>query len=605
MNINFVVSVYNKVWVDGLRNLFVIDPYILYYLKKNEILNNYNNVELLPSPRSTKQELIDDHNFVDEKYKKYILILSERLNKVHKKNYTVFFWKKCISLSLLRNITFIYDMFQRCDSSFDPEIHFCKILSEQSYYTPIDFNDHRIFFQSTAYGQEQMFSIYMKSFYPNKYESISDNFVWPNIKKKERGNLINSFFHRLLRITPSIFFIRFTKFLNYFKSPSVVIIESFFNSKDLFEIIKKSKYKTQNLTIKKSFKVQSNLNIEKRDVLSKLNSDFDKFDIYFFNSIKYCFPKIFVENFETIYIHYNKYFNRFKKLEYVVNESWIGDNYASIAIAILQQKGVRHICNEHNYLSHQFLCNNCKYVIPLTDKYLTLGWFKEGYENLVKSGSLFEWVHNREFKKEYDILYINGPPAVKIPEMNAAYGHFGGYNANLHYNFVHTFFSNLSSKNLYNSVFRGYPVDQYPVSHIEPQMFMYDQKYLFNEYLKFFKVVDYSSTSAKIFIKKSRLIIIDYLSTSYLESILADIPTIFFWNENAYPLEMEYIGFYDKLISVGICQTDPIQAAAFVDKIIENPEDWWNSEVVQKARNEFISLNFGNKEVLKSYILNL
>ena len=99
--------------------------------------------------------------------------------------------------------------------------------------------------------------------------------------------------------------------------------------------------------------------------------------------------------------------------------------------------------------------------------------------------------------------------------------------------------------------------------------------------------------------------IIDYLSTSYLESMFADIPTIFFWNKDAYPLEPEYHDFYAPLISVGICQTDPLQAATFVESIKSNPEEWWNKSIVQKARKEFLSRNFNNKNILKNYLLNL
>ena len=75
MKINFVVSVFNKVWVEGSRKLFATDPYIHHFLEKGGSLDKYEEVEVLPSPRSTREELIADHNIVDQKYQKYALIV--------------------------------------------------------------------------------------------------------------------------------------------------------------------------------------------------------------------------------------------------------------------------------------------------------------------------------------------------------------------------------------------------------------------------------------------------------------------------------------------------------------------------------------------------
>jgi putative transferase (TIGR04331 family) len=605
MKINFVVSNFFKIWVKDSRKLFATDPYIKHVLLKEGSINNYDKVEVIASPRSTRQELINDHDFVDQKYHKYIVILAERLNKIHTTNYNVFFWQKSLSLSLIRNITFMYDMFQRCEGVFDPEIHDCKILSEVSYYTPSDFNDHRNFFQSTAFGQEQMFSIYIHKFYPDKFKAIDDYFLWPVIPTSKSANKYAFYIGKISRITPSKLLLKLIKSLKKIKKPRIAVLDSLFAPKNLLDLLITGKGDIQQLDVKAQFESAQNSDKDKRKALSEENHDFDRFDSFFFSSLKHCFPKIFIEDFSYIYNYYQDYFSRFKELEYVVNESWIGNNYSSISVAILQQKGVKHICNEHNYLSHHFLCNNNKYIIPLTDTYLTLGWFKEGYQNLVKGGSLFEWVLYKEYKKEHDILYINGPPAIKVPEMSAAYGHFGGFNAEIHTEFIRSFFGALAPQTLKSCVFRGYPVNGFAMSYLEPQMIIYDQDYLYEQYLKNFKLIDRTSSSAKILIQKSRLIIIDYLSTSYLESIFADTPTIFFWNENAYPLEIEFKGFYDKLISVGICQTDPIQAATFVEKIKNNPEEWWNSKLVQSARSQFLSQNFGSKDILKNHILNL
>lgn len=614
MKNNFIVSVYRKTWIEGAKRLFLAEPYVHHVLEKNDELKYYDQVEVAPHLRQTREDLIRDHNFVDEKYQKYIPLLAKRLNEIHNTDYDVLFWQKSLSLSLVRYITFLFDMFQMCRTSFDPNLYDCQILSEKSYYIPLDFNDHRNFIQSTAYGQEQIFSIYINLFYPSLFNSIDDHFSWPIVPKSKKENKIFFLVRRLFR-TPPLKLIRKIKdrFYNlliidrFYKlsDPNVLIAESFFSSKNLLEIIHRSKGRVQWISLKSDFSYDSSIDWDKRKSISSINGDFDQFDQFFFVSLKYCLPKIFVEEFGNVFNFYNQYFKQFKKLKYVVNESWIGNNYSSIAVAILQKQGIKHIYNEHNYLSHHFLCNNSKYLLPLVDKFVTLGWFKEGIPNLVQGGSLYKWILDKKYPKEHDILFINGPPAVKVPEISAAYGHFGSFNAKTHLKFNKIFFSHLMTPTLHSMVFRGYPVNGFVVAHVKPQMMMYDQDYDFKDYMPKFKKVDYVSPSARLLMQKSRLVVIDYLSTSYLESMLANIPTIFFWNKESYPLEETYLDFYSPLISVGICQTDPFKAAEFIEKIKSNPEKWWQQASVQEAKNNFLSTNFGHVNFLKDYLINL
>ena len=63
--------------------------------------------------------------------------------------------------------------------------------------------------------------------------------------------------------------------------------------------------------------------------------------------------------------------------------------------------------------------------------------------------------------------------------------------------------------------------------------------------------------------------------------------------------------FYDILISVGICQTDPIKAAQFINRISDNPSEWWESEIVKNARFKFLDTNIGSSVKMMNYLLDL
>ena len=98
---------------------------------------------------------------------------------------------------------------------------------------------------------------------------------------------------------------------------------------------------------------------------------------------------------------------------------------------------------------------------------------------------------------------------------------------------------------------------------------------------------------------KSRLVIVDYVSTSFIESLVSDIPTIVFFDPNIKRLNNENKNFFDLLIQVKIFLTDPKDAALHLSKIIYNPEKWWNSKKVMDARNDFLSKNLGFEKLIQ------
>ncbi len=85
----------------------------------------------------------------------------------------------------------------------------------------------------------------------------------------------------------------------------------------------------------------------------------------------------------------------------------------------------------------------------------------------------------------------------------------------------------------------------------------------------------------------NRLIVHSYDSTGLLETLEADRPTIAFWQDGLDHLVEEAIPFYQKLISSGIVHLSPESAAAKINEVWEQVDEWWASYEVQNARKEF------------------
>jgi putative transferase (TIGR04331 family) len=86
---------------------------------------------------------------------------------------------------------------------------------------------------------------------------------------------------------------------------------------------------------------------------------------------------------------------------------------------------------------------------------------------------------------------------------------------------------------------------------------------------------------------KSRLAVVTYIGTTYLETFAANYPTILFWNPDHNESRPSAKPFFDKLRRVGVLHDSPESAAVKVNEIYLDPLSWWMSPQVQEAKDMF------------------
>ncbi len=598
--LNFVISANREAWIPGAKQLYAADPYIVHILEREGRLSEYEKVEVAQITRVSREEFQHDHKFVNQKFQKYTKILVRRLDEIHGSDYGLHFWKKALSLAILRHVNFCYEVFQVCETNLSLSLHDCCILDPVSYHIPVDFNEHRQVFQNTDFGQEQLFSIYCELFHPGKFKFWSGKAPLAFLKVAQPKAQLKSLwfrFHQIRKLLLRFNFRGATRRLLYLRNPQVGIMNSYFSLRYLNRLLFKSWGRIQLISLPKISPSTSVVNWKQRDKLVGNETGFDQFDKYVFACLRHGMPKRFVEDFNQVFSSLNMHFEKYSNLRWVTSESWIGDSLSSMALAVLQRKGVRHIYNEHNYLAYPFLGNNLKYLFPLVDEFTSLGWSDSSIPNLVRSASLFPWVEGEGRKKEHALLFVSSIPVTRAPEINACYGESGSRVIPGYLEMNRTFFETLNESTLSTMVYRAYP------ARFKQQALVWDQEFILNKFLSKVKRYDDSDTSGRLFMQSSRLVIINYLSTSYLESLLADIPTIILWNKDAYFLEEHHKGFFDGLIEAKICHTNPVEAANFVEHIKGEPETWWKTSLVRRARAEFLKANIGSPEVLVEHLL--
>jgi putative transferase (TIGR04331 family) len=88
-------------------------------------------------------------------------------------------------------------------------------------------------------------------------------------------------------------------------------------------------------------------------------------------------------------------------------------------------------------------------------------------------------------------------------------------------------------------------------------------------------------------LSESRLSVSTYNSTTFLETFVANFPTVIFWNPKYFELRNSAKPYHDDLRKAGILHDTPESAAAKVNEIFENPMAWWMSTETQASKDRF------------------
>lgn len=86
---------------------------------------------------------------------------------------------------------------------------------------------------------------------------------------------------------------------------------------------------------------------------------------------------------------------------------------------------------------------------------------------------------------------------------------------------------------------------------------------------------------------ESKLVIHNYLGTSWLESLAFNIPTICIYDPDTYVFREEAQSYIDGMMDAGIMHTNGKEAGEFVSGLDGRKEEWWWSSIVQQARCAF------------------
>ena len=261
------------------------------------------------------------------------------------------------------------------------------------------------------------------------------------------------------------------------------------------------------------------------------------------------------------------------KLIWTSNSFWADDIFKVWATAKVEQ-GTPLVIGQHGGGYGMSLFDFTEdHPIAICDSFLTWGWTEPDQAKLKPVGALKLAGHKKyNSKKKTRTLLVTdsvaqqGTHTASIPAASQWLNYFNDQ-------------INLVSK-------LTEPVRQALTVRLPPQDRGWDQAARWRERFPTLQLDDGHSQFASL-ILNSRLYIGTSNGTTFLESIILNVPTVIYWNPQYDELRASAIPYFEDLKRVGIFHESPESAAKHVNSIWDNINAWWETPELQAVLQRF------------------
>ena len=545
-------------------------------------IDNQNN-NFLPHHWSDKEKLKRDYRYLTNLNNNLIKLFTQKLNKIHKSNYSEKSWRIILGSWLPLYLSTMYDRWESLRIFFDKyekdiETH-SYIIDENIFYNygvldfvekvvQNDFWNHKNFIRIIDFQYKSKVNVH-----EDKINIISD------LSKKEdfisQRSFLKSILRKIFVLTDNIFSfvgIRINK----------IVIENFYHRKtELIKILIGSKiFPAFYLNTFNENKYKKNLKIEEEERKKFFNSESysNDFEKYLFYAFVTDFPVAYLERFELLKKS-NRKLNKLKKDKIFTKVSYIMNERFKLWLAEMVSNKTKLYVGQHGGCLNTKLNGFLGLDKKIADKVLT--WNKTSKTNEIQISPIelfrFKKIKN---KNQKNLLIVNGETA-RYPCKIQSHPYAEEYKKSLAgtCKLIKKLKANIKDKIVYRSNDLGYKTaDQI--------------KEKFNEV----NTDVFQKTSMKDNLQYSRLAICTYPETAVSEIIFAGIPLIIFIPDNLYEFDDDSNEIVEMLKKSKIYFQDPIEAAKHINLIWEDPLKWWNEKNTVDSIKKLEKFAFSTRE---------
>lgn len=559
-----VTTADQRFWKKDEKLLFLGEWCKIYNQKNAWSIIDY---EVLPYHWNDRERLYKDYLYLDSVYERYLKSIAERLNHLHKVNYSIRYWRIIIGPWLNYFIGILYDRYLSILMAIESGLVTGTWIlpSTPEKCIPRDITDFQIrkWFVSDDYNQ------YLYSRLIETLGGMPFDFA----------NIEISPFDKPLNFNKDSFFMRLTKRLLEIYSRSipsqwnsVIFVASYLNTWDLLKLqlsMGQLPYLLSPAVVSEDIVVKQS--IRKKLILKDGKAKFESILDWF---IADHIPKIYVEGYAGMHQRSIEAFPKKPKVIFTANAFSSNEGFKFWA-AYQVEHGAKLLGTQHGGLYGSGLwISEEPHEISIYDRYYTWGWQTDGEPKTVPiSAGKFAAVQRTVTPDPEGYILM---AAMSIPRYSYwMYSIPVGPQMLDYLNDQYRFVQSISPEVHELMLMRLYP-HEYGWNEVERWTDMDMKLKLYNGVKSIYQQLN-----------ESRLFIGTYNATTYLETFSSNFPTIIFWNPKHWELRSSAQPYFDELRRVEILHDTPESAAAKVNEIYKDPYSWWNQSEVQEAKNQF------------------
>ena len=564
MNHFLVCSSFEETWINDSPILFLGE-----WCRKYDRRHIWQNLdaEVIPYHWDNNKKFNADYLYLESIYENLLIELSESLNRIHGENRSLRYWRILIGPWLAYFCQILFDrwtMIRLANENY--KILGARIIKRNKKIDVAnDMEDAIKLFISDDWNEAICGELLKFSDIPiEEVDKLHSNFIIPG--QKYYDGKLAKFIKIILRQ------------LNY--------LLSFFSKKNEFFFM--STY----LPVKREIALQLMLGqlpkLWQSEKSPKIPVDYFRRGSEFFFAkegdvtfptilrmlVKHHLPTLYFEGYSDLISFTNSVpWPKSPKVIFTSN-SYLSDDVFKSYAAQKVEGGALLVLGQHGGNCGGVLLRNFgeDHQLKISDKYLSWGWTLRGRENVVPIGN-FKTISKaliKDFRKSVLLVeFANTRMSLHMCSMIV------GVQWLQYFDQQCRFVQSLSKE---------------IQSHLQIRLFSEDRGWFQKErWLDRFTgiAIDDGLQSIDSLIKRAKIVICTYSGTTYLDTLVCNVPTVMFWAPKHWEQGPSCQVYFDQLKSAGIYHETPESAANHLTKIWNNIDAWWQDPIVQKAREDF------------------
>jgi len=523
------------------------------------------DAEVLPYHWDDREKFYNDYVYLNGLYERYLVEMTKQLNEIHNVEHSVRYWRIIIGPWLCYFIQAFYDRYFSISAVINSkkDVHTWLPRLEPEFYIPQDFYSFRQYIIEDGYNH-YLYGRIIEALGEIPYE-IKDLDIELTATRRTFTSMggaklaAKNFLASMMRMVPSG--------LN-----KVVFVSSYLHPRDVARLqmsLGQIPCPVMPLVTIGDIAIDLDLRIK-----LKLNSGESQFEQILDGILFEQMPAVYLEGFAGLNLKALSIFPRRPKLIFTANGLIAQEGFKFWAAAQVEQ-GARLVATTHGgvYGTAGWSTNEA-HEIAVSDKYFSWGWDDKDNKKIIPmpSGQLEGLKPKIKPDPKGGILWI----AISFTRFSCQMLSIPMAGQTLDYLKDQETFAQSVLPEVHGLLTkRVFPVDfgwneELRWADTDPSLKVYHGKKDMYQQLN-----------------ESRLCIGTYNSTTDLETLSRNFPTVIFFTPKHWELRESAKPFFDELRRVGIYHESPQSAAAKVNEVYKDPMAWWNSPDVQEARKNF------------------